>query len=114
MDGNAKNILPVGAIDGGETLPTKQSDIKMSAYSSWGLTDDGRMKPDLVGTGDGILSSSANGDEAYSTLTGTSVSAPNVASSLLLLQEFYTQQMHGLRFWQSGLFEPTKIRLYDN
>lgn len=95
MDGNAKNILTVGAIDGGETVPTKPSDIKMSAYSSWGPTDDGRIKPDLVGTGDAILSSSANGDEAYSTLTGTSVSAPNVAGSLLLLQEFYARQTYG-------------------
>ena len=95
MDGNAKNILTVGAIDGGETVPTKPSDIKMSAYSSWGPTDDGRIKPDLVGTGDAILSSSANGDDAYSTLTGTSVSAPNVAGSLLLLQEFYARQTYG-------------------
>ena len=95
MDGNAKNILTVGAIDGGETVPTKPSDIKMSAYSSWGPTDDGRIKPDLVGTGDAILSSSANGDEAYSTLTGTSVSAPNVAGSLLLLQEYYARQTYG-------------------
>ena len=67
----------------------------MSAYSSWGPTDDGRIKPDLVGTGDAILSSSANGDDAYSTLTGTSVSAPNVAGSLLLLQEFYARQTYG-------------------
>ncbi|MEY4539479.1 MAG: hypothetical protein RLZZ306_1236 [Bacteroidota bacterium] len=94
MDGNAKNILTVGAIEGGDFVPTKPSDIKMSAYSSWGPTDDGRIKPDLVGTGDGILSSSANGDDAYSTLTGTSVSAPNVAGSLLLLQEFYARQTY--------------------
>ena len=103
MDGNAKNILTVGAIDGGETVPTKPSDIKMSSYSSWGPTDDGRIKPDLVGTGDAILSSSANGDDAYSTLTGTSVSAPNVAGSLLLLQEFYARQTFGFTMKASTL-----------
>ena len=103
MDGNAKNILTVGAIDGGEVVPTKPSDIKMSAYSSWGPTDDGRIKPDLVGVGDAILSSSANGDDAYSTLTGTSVSAPNVAGSLLLLQEFYARQTYGFTMKSSTL-----------
>jgi hypothetical protein len=95
MDGNAKNILTVGAIDGGDVVPTKPSEIKMSAYSSWGPTDDGRIKPDLVGVGEGIFSASANGDDVYATYGGTSVSSPNVAGSLLLLQEFYAKQKFG-------------------
>jgi hypothetical protein len=95
MDGNAKNILTVGAIDGGDVVPTKPSEIKMSAYSSWGPTDDGRIKPDLVGVGEGILSASANGDDVYATYSGTSVASPNVAGSLLLLQEFYAKQKYG-------------------
>ncbi len=95
MDGNAKNILTVGAIDGGDVVPTKPSEIKMSAYSSWGPTDDGRIKPDLVGVGESILSASANGDDLYATYSGTSVASPNVSGSLLLLQEFYANQKYG-------------------
>ncbi|MDZ7900156.1 MAG: S8 family serine peptidase [Arcicella sp.] len=95
MDGNAKNILTVGAIDGGDVVPTKPSEIKMSSYSSWGPTDDGRIKPDLVGIGEGIFSASANDDDAYATYNGTSVASPNVAGSLLLLQEFYAKQKFG-------------------
>ncbi|PWK28983.1 putative secreted protein (Por secretion system target) [Arcicella aurantiaca] len=103
MDGNAKNIITVGAIDGGDVVPTKPSDIKMSAYSSWGPTDDGRIKPDIVGTGDGILSASSNGDDAYTTLSGTSVAAPNIAGSLLLLQEFYARKNYGFTMRSSTL-----------
>lgn len=103
MDGNAKNILTVGAINGGEVVPTKPTDIIMSAYSSWGPTDDGRIKPDIVGVGDGILSSSANADDAYATLSGTSVATPNVTGSLLLLQEFYARQTYGFTMRASTL-----------
>jgi Subtilase family/Secretion system C-terminal sorting domain len=102
-DGNAKNILTIGAIDGGETVPTQPSEIKMSAYSSWGPTDDGRIKPDLVGAGDGILSASANADDTYMTLSGTSVAAPNVSGSLLLLQEFYAKNNFGYLMRSSTL-----------
>ena len=103
MDGNAKNILTVGAINGGDVVPTKPTDIIMSAYSSWGPTDDGRIKPDIVGVGDGILSSSANADDAYSTLSGTSVATPNITGSLLLLQEFYARQTYGFTMRASTL-----------
>ena len=103
MDGNAKNILTVGAIDGGDVVPTKPTDIKMSAYSSWGPTDDGRIKPDIVGIGENILSASSNSDDAYVTLTGTSVSAPNVAGSLLLLQEYYARKNYGFMMRSSTL-----------
>lgn len=103
MDGNAKNILTVGAINGGEVVPTKPTDIIMSSYSSWGPTDDGRIKPDIVGVGDGILSSSANADDAYSTLSGTSIATPNITGSLLLLQEFYAKQTYGFTMRASTL-----------
>ena len=103
MDGNAKNIPTVGAIDSSDFVPTKPSEIKMSAYSSWGPTDDGRIKPDLVGVGEGILSASANGDDVYATYSGTSVASPNVAGSLLLLQEFYAKQKYGFTMRASTL-----------
>lgn len=46
--GTAKNILTVGAvgdIPGGYSSP---SSVVMEPYSSWGPTDDGRIKPDLA------------------------------------------------------------------
>ncbi|WP_051360063.1 S8 family serine peptidase [Adhaeribacter aquaticus] len=85
----AKNILTVGAIAeiaNGYTSPT---DVKGAYFSSWGPTDDGRIKPDLVGNGIRVTSSGAGSDETYYSGSGTSMAAPNIAGSLFLLQEHF-------------------------
>ena len=87
----AKNILTVGAVDdlvGGYTIFTGPSSVQMAVFSGWGPTDDGRIKPDVVGNG--MFLFSAWPDSPYFALAaGTSMSAPNVTGSLLLLQEHY-------------------------
>jgi hypothetical protein len=90
-DATAKNILTIGAV--GEILKAnpEPKDVLMTAFSSWGPTDDGRIKPDLMGMGVDVTSSVATSNTAYNAYTGTSVAAPNVAGSLLLLQEYYAQ-----------------------
>jgi hypothetical protein len=86
----AKNILTVGAITGTNGVPpTQSSDIKISSFSSWGPTDDGRIKPDLVAVGVNMFSTSSTSATAYTVLSGTSMSAPQTSGSLLLLQEAY-------------------------
>lgn len=93
-NGNAKNILTVGAVSkiaGGWSSP---SSVNMSSFSGWGPTDDGRIKPDIVGAGVGLLSSNSSGDNGYNSSSGTSMSGPNVAGSLILLQELH-QQLYG-------------------
>jgi Subtilase family/Secretion system C-terminal sorting domain/GEVED domain len=90
--GVAKNILTVGAIEGFTSASTKSADIKMSAMSSWGPTDDGRIKPDLVAAGVNIVSCISDGVDKYDTYTGTSMATPNVTGSLFLLQELYSKK----------------------
>ncbi len=86
----AKNILTVGAIFGtGGVAPSQPSDIKISSFSSWGPTDDGRIKPDLVAVGVNLFSTSNSSTTGYSVLSGTSMAAPQTSGSLLLLQELY-------------------------
>ncbi len=93
--GVAKNILTVGAVEGIASGSTKSSDIKMSSFSSWGPTDDGRIKPDLVADGVDVLSCSNSSTTGYETMSGTSMATPNVTGSLYLLQELYSQKNGG-------------------
>ena len=85
----SKNILTVGAI---EDLPwgyQNPEDILMSSFSSWGPTDDGRIKPDLVADGVALYSTDNISNDSYTIASGTSSSSPSAAGSLLLLQEYY-------------------------
>lgn len=90
--GTAKNILTIGAVDAIPSGYYAPSDVQISDFSSWGPTDDGRIKPDLVAVGTNVLSSYATNDNAYSSISGTSMATPNVTGSLLLLQELYAQK----------------------
>ncbi len=88
-DANAKNILTVGAAD---ILGGKPNNYGVSAFSGWGPTDDGRIKPDLLGVGRNIISSVATANNAYAVFSGTSTASANVSGSLFLLQELYFLQ----------------------
>jgi subtilisin-like proprotein convertase family protein len=57
--------------------------------SSQGPTDDRRIKPDLTGNGTGLTSTNSSSNTSTATLTGTSMSSPNVAGTLLLLQQHH-------------------------
>lgn len=93
--GNAKNVLSVGAVAPIADGYNQASDVSVASFSSFGPTDDGRIKPDLVGNGVAVLSTSSDSDRAYESLSGTSMAAPNVSGTLLLLQEHYAKLNNG-------------------
>ncbi len=97
----AKNILSVGAISTPTNGYNYPGDVKLASFSSWGPTDDGRIKPDLVGIGVSVLSANSTNDSSYVTLSGTSMASPNVAGSMLILQEYYAQLNAG-KFMRSS------------
>ncbi|ARK08947.1 S8 family peptidase [Fibrella sp. ES10-3-2-2] len=94
-EANAKNVLTVGAAEVSLNSDNDPTRLLVSPYSGWGPTDDGRIKPDLLGIGTGVYSTLSDGVGAYGTNTGTSMAAANVAGSLLLIQELYARQTNG-------------------
>jgi hypothetical protein len=86
-DKNSKNILTVGAVNGIPSEYNKKEDVVISNFSSWGPTDDGRIKPDIVAQGVAVFAPIATNDSSYGYLNGTSMASPGAAGSLMLLQE---------------------------
>jgi hypothetical protein len=93
-NGNAKNLLAIGAVNdipGGYSAP---GDVVAAGFSSWGPTDDGRIKPDFVANGVSLYSTHNSGDDEYATYSGTSMASPNAAGALNLLVR-YCETSHG-------------------
>lgn len=76
----SKNILTVGSI-------TK--DYEISPFSSRGPALDGRIKPEIVGVGSNVISTTPG--NTYQAFNGTSMSAPGVTGVLTLLKQRYRQ-----------------------
>ena len=71
------------------TNGTLSAPVNINSSSSQGPTDDLRVKPDLTGNGTNLTSTSSTSNTSTAPLTGTSMSSPNVAGSLILLQQHY-------------------------
>ncbi len=89
---NAKNIMVVGSVNdavyGGNRSASSGT---MSSYSSWGPTDDGRIKPDIVANGQSLYSTYNSNNSSYASLSGTSMASPNACGSAILLIQLYRQ-----------------------
>ena len=94
------NVLTVGNM-------TKS--LGINASSSRGATNDGRIKPDICGIGTNVYSAEQLSNTDYGTKTGTSMSSPNVAGSLLLLQDAYENYHGSSKFMRSATLKALAI-----
>ncbi|MCA9311731.1 MAG: S8 family serine peptidase, partial [Phycisphaerales bacterium] len=81
----AKNHITVGALN--------SNDDSVTSFTSWGPSDDGRMKPDISAPGcqsdgdGGVTSTSSSG--GYNVKCGTSMASPTVCGlGALMLQDY--------------------------
>lgn len=84
----AKNILTVANCQAVNDYQGPES-VELWITSSWGPTDDLRIKPDITAKGRQTLSTFHSADNAYGTITGTSMASPVVAGTIMLLQELH-------------------------
>jgi uncharacterized membrane protein len=100
----AKNPIHVGA--------SNTNNNTMTSFSSWGPTDDGRIKPTIVAggcqsSGDyGIKSTDNNPVDSYTVMCGCSMATPAVAGSIALMLQHYRDVYN-----TSGTFWPSTAKV---
>ncbi|UPQ77610.1 S8 family serine peptidase [Chryseobacterium nepalense] len=88
--GNAKNVMTVAAVSEVSNY-VDESSVTMSTFSSWGPSDDGRIKPDISMKGVGVRSTLSTSNTATGLLSGTTMASPGITGIVLLLQQYYKQ-----------------------
>jgi serine protease AprX len=89
-ESTSKNNLVIANADiSAHPITGNITSMQMNSSSSQGPSDDGRIKPDVAADGTNVFSSYNGNDTEYASISGTSMSAPCVTGSVLLLQQHY-------------------------
>jgi len=116
-EANSKNALVVGASQSARPAlsPDAQDTLKQAPFSSRGPTGDGRIKPDLLAPGTGIVAprsrmtpSNFPADPDYNLESGTSQAAALTGGAASLLRQ-YLRTEYGLKDPSAALLKATLI-----
>ncbi len=67
---------------------------KMSDFSSWGVTPDLKLKPEITAPGGDIYSTLPNG--LYGNMSGTSMASPHMAGAAAVMEQYVRENKNGL------------------
>ena len=80
---------------------------QMSDFSSWGVTPDLKLKPEITAPGGNIYSTMKN--NSYGSLSGTSMAAPHLAGAAAVLDQYINEKLDGL-----NMTNPERSALVEN
>lgn len=112
----SKNCLVVAAVN---QINGAGTSAAMSSFSSYGPTNDRRIKPDIATKGVNVFSTSVrttgnlNATNYYEALQGTSMAAPGISGALILLQQHYKNLNNGA-FMRSATLRALVINTADD
>jgi len=110
----AKNVIAIGAINDAVSSGSRSpAHGTMSSFSSWGPSDDGRIKPDLVANGVSLLSTGSQNNSDYYSTSGTSMASPSAAGAAALLTELYRREFSN-RYMRSDMLKALLINTADD
>ena len=109
----AKNGLVVGAVNDIVGGYSGSNSVTVAGFSSWGPTDDGRIKPDIAANGVLLYSTTNSSDTAYSSSSGTSMASPSAAGSIALLMQLHDELYGTNQPWLSSTWKGVVLSTAD-
>lgn len=74
---------------------------KMSDFSSWGVTPDLKLKPEITAPGGDIYSTLPGG--LYGSMSGTSMASPHMAGAAVVMAQYITEDLGGMDMTQQEI-----------
>lgn len=74
---------------------------KMSDFSSWGVTPDLKLKPEITAPGGDIYSTLPGG--LYGSMSGTSMASPHMAGAAVVMAQYITEELGGTDMTQQEI-----------